>query len=101
MSLSGIVGRRGLLTRRGKQRAWGIASDAFSRASNDLDRQLTTDDVVLVQELAEDGMRSAGIPPIIWQIVLSYIAQLIVNWIIEQYLTPPQFPVSEQGDDDE
>ena len=97
----GLIGRRGLLTRRGKQRAWGIAAAAYSQAGNELDRKLTTDDVERVQVLAEEGMKQAGIPPIIWQIVLSYIAQLIVNWIIEQYLTPPQFPASEQGDDDE
>lgn len=96
-----LFGRRGLLTRRGKQRAWQIASDAYAAASNQLDKQLEECDIPKVQALAEEGMKSAGIPPIIWQIVLSYIAQLIVNWIIEKYLTPPAFPADTLGDDDE
>ena len=96
-----LFGRRKLLTRRGKQKSWEIATKAYLSAANELDRQLTTDDAEHVQALAEAEMKSAGIPPIIWQIVLSYIAQLIVNWIIEKYLTPPAFPADMVGDDDD
>ena len=96
-----LFGRRGLLTRRGKQRAWQIATDAYVKAANDLDKQLEEVDIPKVMAKVEEGMKSAGIPPIIWQIVLSYIAQLIVNWIIQKYLTPPAFPADTLGDDDE
>lgn len=96
-----LFGQRGLLTRRGKQRAWQIASESFVSTANSLDKQLEEVDIPKVMAKVEEGMKSAGIPPIIWQIVLSYIAQLIVNWIIQKYLTPPAFPADTLGDDDE
>lgn len=96
-----LFGRRRRLTREGKQRAWQIASESFLATANSMDKQLEEVDIPQVMDAAKERMESAGIPQIIWQIVLSYIAQLIVNWIIQKYLTPPAFPADTLGDDDE
>ncbi len=97
----GLVGRRKRLTLRGKKFGWRLASDAFASVSNSLDRELTEDDLPLILARVESLRGTEVIPPWIWQLVLAYIAQIIINWIVEKYLTPPQFPATELGDDDE
>jgi hypothetical protein len=97
----GLTGRRNRLTRRGKLFAWKVASDCYLEIGNELDRDLTMDDKEAILKLAEEKMKTEVIPPIIWQIVLSYIAKLIIDWIIEQYIMPPSAPENLIGDDEE
>lgn len=97
----GLIGRRKRLTRRGKQVGWQIASEVFSETGNELDRALTEADHDLLMERVQSRAETLAVPPWVWQIVLAYIAQILINWIIEKYLTPPQFPASEVGDDDD
>ena len=97
----GIVGRRKRLTRRGKHFGWRLASEAVVGLQNELNRDLTEEDLPLVMQRVEQLRGVEVIPPWIWQLVLSYIAQIVINWIIKKYLTPPQFPATEVGDDEE
>ncbi len=97
----GLVGRRKRLTRRGKHFSWRLGSDAVVGLQNELNRELTEEDLPLVMQRVEQLRGVEVIPPWIWQLVLAYIAQIVINWIIEKYLTPPQFPATEVGDDEE
>jgi len=97
----GLVGRRKRLTLRGKKFGWRLGSDAVIGLQNELNRELTEDDLPLILARVESLRGTEVIPPWIWQLVLAYIAQIIINWIVEKYLTPPQFPATELGDDEE
>ena len=95
-----FTGKRGRLTKRGKERAWAIASEAYSAAVQAKGSFLAEDDQPAVMALVEQ-VKPKVIPPIVWQLVLSYIAQLIIQWIIEQYLNPPEMPADLLGEDEE
>lgn len=95
-----FVGKRNRLTKRGKERAWAIASEAYSAAVQAKGSFLVEADQPIVMDLVEQN-KPKVIPPIVWQIVLSYIAQLIIQWIVEQYLNPPEMPDNLLGEDEE
>ena len=97
----GLVGRRKRLTLRGKKFGWRLASDAVSGLQNELNRDLVEDDLPTLLARVESLRGTEFIPPWIWQLVLSYIAQIIISWIVEKYLTPPHFPANEVGDDED
>lgn len=97
----GLIGPRKRLTLRGKRFAWRLLSEAYSETGNELDRALIEADQEQVLAKVKARLETEMIPPWIWQLVLSYVAQILINWIIEKYLTPPQFPANEVGDDEE
>lgn len=88
-----LVNSRNRLTLRGRRKAWQIARESYLEGNRDKDEAYA---------LAVEKLKSLEIPPIVIEIMLSIIIKLIVQWIIDKYVTPPEeCPALEGVDDDE
>ena len=89
----GLVNSRNRLTLRGRRKAWQVAREAYLESGRDKDEAYS---------LAVEKLKNLEIPPIVIEIMLSIIIKLIVQWIMDKYVNPPEEnPLLEGVDEDE
>lgn len=88
----GLVNSRNRLTLKGRRKAWQIAREAYLESGRDKE---------LANEIAKQKLGNLEIPPIVIEIMLSIIIKLIVQWLMDRYMNPPEMCPTLDGEDEE